>query len=213
MTQDVKVIVGIAIATLAILGGIIFFGGHSGTKPTGPASEKLLIRDNSNKISADGAKVTIVEFGDYQCPACGAVYPTLKQVLNDYKGKINFVFRNYPLPQHPNALIAAEAAEAAGDQGKYWEMHDKLYDNQNAWAEESKPIDIFVGYARDLSLDANKFKSDVESNKFADKITSDQQDGNDLGVNSTPTIYINGKTLDGVPDYNTIKSKIDELNK
>ena len=171
--------------------------------------EKLLVGEDSHKVTSDSAKVTIVEFGDYQCPACGAAHPIVKQILKDYGEQITFVFRNFPLPMHNNAKISAEAAEAAGAQGKFWEMHDKLYETQNNWAESSKPLDLFVNYAQELGLDVDKFKEDIDGNKYSDRINKDKSDGNTLGVNSTPTFFINGEKLVGAPNFNTLKSKID----
>ena len=104
----------------------------------------------------------------------------------------NFVFRNFPLPQHPNAPEAAEAAEAAGAQGKYWEMHDALYTGQNDWADVADPTSFFVQYATTIGLDVTKFTADVASDKYAAVITADTNDGDKLGVDATPTIYING---------------------
>ena len=213
MTQEVKIIAGIGIVTLAIIvGGVFFLNKPSkvsdSTQPK-VSDEKLLVGDESHKIATDGAKVTIVEFGDYQCPACGAAHPVVKQILNDYQGQITFVFRNFPLPMHNNAKISAEAAEAAATQGKFWEMHGKLYETQNTWAESSKPLDLFVNYAQELGLDADKFKEDVDGNKYSDRINKDKSDGNALGVNSTPTFFINGEKLVGASNYNTLKSKID----
>lgn len=213
MTQEAKVIAGIGIVTLAIIVGGVFFFNKSSQTQSNPQSkvtdEKLLIGKDSHKIASDSAKVTIVEFGDYQCPACGAAHPVVKQILSDYQGRITFVFRNFPLPMHSNAKISAEAAEAAGAQGKFWEMHDKLYESQATWAETAKPLDLFVSYAQEFGLDTSKFKEEVEGNKYAERINKDQTDGNTLGVNSTPTFFINGEKLVGTPNYNSLKSMID----
>lgn len=213
MTQEAKIIAGIGIATLAIIVGGVFVLGKSNQSSGNPlpkiTDEKLLIAEDSYKIATDSAKVTIVEFGDYQCPACGAAHPIVKQILNDYPGKITFVFRNFPLPMHNNGKISAEAAEAAGAQGKFWEMHDKLYETQNAWAETANPINIFLDYAKALGLDTNKFKEDVGGNKYVGRINKDLTDGDKLGVNSTPTFFINGERLVGAPNYNSLKNKID----
>jgi protein-disulfide isomerase len=166
-----------------------------------------LVRENSNQKVGTNSKVTIVEFGDFQCPACGAVHPLVKQVVDSNKDNVTFVFRNYPLSQHANAEIAAEAAEAAGAQGKYWEMYDKLFDKQADWSESKKPLEMFVSYAKDLGLDVTKFKQEVEDKKYSAKITGDQADGNVLGVNATPTFYIDGVKFTG--DYSSFKSQIE----
>lgn len=216
MNQEAKILVGIGIATIIILVGAIFLLSKSSPAQnvsSASVDTKLLIRDDSHKISSNSAnlKVTIVEFGDYQCPACGQAYPITKQVLKDYSGRINFVFRNFPLPQHQNALISAEAAEAAGAQGKFWQMHDKLYETQNDWADSNQPLNIFTGFAKNLGLDVLRFQNDVSTNKYADRITQDQSDGNTLGINATPTFFINGQKIEGVMVYEDFKGKIDPL--
>ncbi len=145
------------------------------------------------------AKVVLIEYGDFQCPGCGGAFPQLKTLKETYKDKIAFIFRNYPLTAiHPNALSAATAAEAAGLQGKYWEMHDKLYENQTAWSgiDPGKRTDIFTGYAKDIGLDTKKFQSDLSDQKVAAKISRDRALGNKLGVNSTPTLYLGSEQLD-----------------
>src|SRR5438552_3274427 len=134
MKKQVLILIGLGIV---IIGGGILLMLRSGSFSASPTNQPLadpgkLVRDNSHMTSKLNAKVTVVEFGDYQCPACGYAYPILKQVLEDqYKDNpdVNFVFRNFPLPQHANAPAAAEAAEAAGAQGKYWFMHDLLYEH------------------------------------------------------------------------------------
>lgn len=212
MTNESKVILGIGALTLAIMGGLIFFSSKN-TPPTianNQINDKTLgISDKSYQTVSSSAKVNLVEFGDYQCPACGTVHPIVKQLLNDYGSKINFVFRNFPLPQHQNALVTAEAAEAAGEQGKFWEMHDKIYENQEQWSESNGALGILTGYAKDLGLDINKFKQGVQSNQFADKINQDQKDGESLGVNSTPTFFLNGQKITGTLSYNDFKNKIE----
>jgi len=213
MTKEAKIIFSVAL--LAIVGMIFLIGfSPKGTIPTN-IDVSLLVRETSHMTGKIGAKVTIVEFGDYQCPACGALYPVLKQVIDAY-GKnpdFNFVFRNFPLSQHKNALVAAEAAEAAGAQGKFWEMEGLLYENQNEWSESDNVISIFTGYTEKLKLDKNKFKNDVENNKYDSLIQADKSDGNTLNVSWTPSIYINGELQQSTPTYEEFKSKIDSLIK
>lgn len=156
------------------------------------------------------AKVTIVEFGDYQCPACKLAHPIVKQILEEYKDKVYFVFRNFPLPMHQNAQLGATAALAAGAQGKFWEMHDELYENQEEWGESAKAKDVIKTFASDLGLDTVKFAEDLDSDIGKSVIEKDQDDGYKLGVNSTPTFYINGDKLPGVLDYDAFKKEIDK---
>lgn len=210
MTQEAKILIGIGVFTLALLFGAMLLLSKPVKAPSNisKVDRSLLIKSDSNKISTDSAKVNIVEFGDYQCPACKAADPITKQILKDYPGKINFVFRNFPLPQHVNALVSAEAAEAAGAQGKYWQMYDKLYENQIEWAESVTPLDIFTNYAKELELNIDQFKNDISTNKFQQKINTDKNDGISLGVNSTPTFFINGQKMNGF-GYQEFKKDID----
>ena len=144
------------------------------------------------------SKVVLIEYGDFQCPGCGGAFPQLKALKETYKDKIAFIFRNFPLTAiHPNALAAATAAEAAGLQGKFWQMHDKLYENQDAWSnvDASKRTDTFAGYAESIGLDVEKFRSDLSDAKITAKISRDRALGNKLGVNSTPTLYLGSEKL------------------
>lgn len=144
------------------------------------------------------SQVLLIEYGDFQCPGCGGAFPQLKTLKEEYKDQIGFIFRNFPLTAiHPNALSAATAAEAAGLQGKFWEMHDKLYENQTAWSsiDPSQRTDVFAGYAEEIGLDGAKFKSDLSDPKIATKISRDRALGNKLGVNSTPTLYLGNEKL------------------
>lgn len=215
MTQEAKTILGIGIATLVIVLGAVFFldKGFSQTPDTSLADAKLLVREDSWKIASDSAKVTVVEFADFECPACAAAHPIAQKIVEEYKGRINYVFRHFPLPQHQNGLKAALAAEAAGEQGRFWEMYDKLFVTQEEWSPIEDPRPNFLNYAKELGLDTDRFQTSVNANKFADKIQKDQNDGASLGVNSTPTFYVNGQKLSSFA-YNEFKTKIDtELNK
>ncbi|HEY8886783.1 MAG TPA: thioredoxin domain-containing protein [Candidatus Microsaccharimonas sp.] len=144
------------------------------------------------------AKVVFVEYGDFQCPSCGGAYPQVKAATETYKDKVAFIFRNFPLTTiHPNARAAAAAAEAAGLQGKYWEMHNMLYETQTDWENLSgdQRTNMFVSYAGELSLNEAKFKTDLASPAVNSKISFDQALGKKIGVNATPTFYLDGKQL------------------
>lgn len=145
------------------------------------------------------SKVILVEYGDFQCPACGSAHPGIKTLTEQYKGQIAFVFRNFPLSTiHPNARASSAAAESAGLQGKYWEMHNYLYENQNAWSdlEGNARTDAFVSYAKSLGLDTARFTTDLASTGVNQKISFDQALGKKLGVDSTPTFYLNGTKVE-----------------
>lgn len=142
--------------------------------------------------------VTLLEYGDYECPVCGEYYSIIKQVASTYSNDIQFQFRNLPLTSlHQNAFVAARAAEAADLQGKFWQMHDLLYTNQTAWAQSSNPQPIFENYAKQLGLNITKFKSDYLSDFVNNRINADmaafQKTGKDQ---ATPTFFINGKYYD-----------------
>lgn len=144
------------------------------------------------------SKVVLIEYGDFQCPGCEKAYLPVKEIKEKYKDQIAFVFRNYPLVTiHPNAKAAAAAAEAAGLQGKYWEMHDKLYEGQNSWQglDAKARVGFFASYAEELGLDATKFKEDLENLSVTKKISFDQALGKKANVTQTPTFILNGKNI------------------
>lgn len=156
------------------------------------------------------AKVTLIEYGDYQCPACAAYYPIVKKAVSDYQDKILFVFRNFPLSQHPNALPAASAAEAAGAQGKFWEMLGLLYQNQNSWSDLSNPRNQFEVFASQLGLNLEKFRSDEISQAVQDKIQKDSNGGFAAGIDHTPTFFVNLKQIPNPQSYDDFKSVINQ---
>lgn len=144
------------------------------------------------------AKVVFIEYGDFQCPSCGGAYAQVKTATEEYKDKVAFIFRNFPLTTiHANARAAASVAEAAGLQGKYWEMHNKLYETQQDWSTLSgdQRTSTFTSYASQLGLDTAKFKTDLASSAVNSKISFDQAIGGKIDVNATPTFYLNGTKL------------------
>ncbi len=146
------------------------------------------------------APVTLVEYGDYQCSYCGEAYPILKEVQARLGKNLRFVFRNFPLTQvHPQAFIAAEAAEAAAAQGKFWQMHDKLYENQFDLSAES-----IVIYAEQVGLDMDRFVREVNDGSHTKRIKHDFQTGVMSGVNGTPSLFINGERYDGSRDVDSL---------
>lgn len=150
------------------------------------------VKTKDHKEGNQNAKIVLVEFGDYQCPYCGEAFPIIKNIQKKLGDKMMFVFRNFPLTEmHPYALDAARAAEAAALQGKFWDMHDILYKNQEN-LEESDLVD----YAKKLGLDLDKFKEDMVSRVVEEKINSDIESGAISGVNGTPSFYIDGKRYD-----------------
>ncbi len=177
--------------------------------PEAPAAKvDIKVGDAPVKGSAS-AKVTVIEFSDFQCPFCGRVNPTLKEIEDQYKGKVKIAFRNLPLPFHDKAHLAAEAALAANEQGKFWAMHDKLFANQQAL---DRPA--LEKYAQELGLNMNKFTAALDSGKFKDKVDSDAKEGAAVGATGTPTFFINGTRLVGAQPVDKFKEVIDaELKK
>jgi protein-disulfide isomerase len=141
------------------------------------------------------AKVMLEEYGDYQCPPCGALFHDLKTLEREYGKRMRFVFRHFPLQGHKHAFTAAHAAEAAGLQGHFWEMHDMIYQNQTSWSPASDARSVFIQYARDLKLDVDRFTADMNSPDIARRVMADYERGVALGVNGTPTIFINGQMV------------------
>src|SRR6266481_9951942 len=140
--------------------------------------------------------VVLEEYGDYQCPPCGQLYPELKQIEHEYGNQVQIVFHHFPLAKlHRNAMAAAHAAEAARNQNKFWEMHDRLYRNQKEWAEQDDPRPIFLSYARQLNLNENQFKQDMDSNLVDQRISADIQRGAAAGVTGTPTVFLDGNMV------------------
>ena len=145
------------------------------------------------------SKVVLIEYGDFQCPGCGSAHPIVKNLSEKYKDQFAFVFRNFPITsKHPNARAAAAAAEAAGLQGKYWEMHNKVFESQNSWGNlgAAERTDFFKNYAKELELNIDTFTTDLASSKVNQKISFDQALGKKAGADATPTFLLNGKKLE-----------------
>jgi len=191
-----------AVSVLIVAAAVVSLSG--GVKSTTTAKGNL-VESDSHVLGNNDAKVTVVEFADFECPACQAGYPIVKKLTQDYGDKILFVFRHFPiLTGHPYALEAAEAAEAAGEQGKFWEYYDFLFESQGKLTD-----DDLRGYAKTLGLDMTKFNAALDSDKYKDKVMADLADGEKLGVDATPTFFINGKKYVGVQTYDQFKSIID----
>lgn len=147
-------------------------------------------------LGPSNAPVTLEEFGDFECPPCGLLHPILVQMRSEFGDRIKIIFREFPLvPNHQHALAAASAAEAAGLQGKFWEMHDLLYENQKTWHESFDVRPIFEGYAKQIGLDIERYKRDLESELVAQRITLDGARGHSLNVKGTPTVFMNGREV------------------
>lgn len=157
---------------------------------TAPGAQPPHVRGGAN------AQITLEEYGDYQCPPCGALFRELKKIESEYGARLRLIFRHYPITdRHKYAVVAAHAAEAAGMQNKYWEMHDKLYETQKDWAEADNARAIFINYAHDLGLDVERFTRDMDNPEIDARIAADRQRAQVLGVLGTPTLFVNGRQL------------------
>lgn len=191
------------VVVVGLFGGIIYFNKGEQAKPfTGDPAKIISEGPIADHVyGSSSQKVVLIEYGDYQCPACGAMYQPVKDITEQYKDKLTFIFRNLPLTNiHPNALAAATAAEVAGLQGKYFEMHDLLYTNQSSWAEVSadQRAAVFEGYANTLGIDMAKYKKDLANRNITQKINRDKATGLDkFGAQGTPTFVLNGQTMAG----------------
>jgi protein-disulfide isomerase len=193
------IIIAIVLAA-AVSGGVLLFGCNRNQGPfvSGPPSSPATAPSpapRTGKLPPD-AVVTLEEFGDYQCPPCGALHPTLKKLKQEFGPNLNFIFRNLPLAQiHKNAMAAAQAAEAARMQDRFWEMHDFLYENQELWRDDINPSAIFVKEAADLGLDTARFRRDMDDKQVQLRIAADAEAAAQFGVQGTPTIFIEGLQL------------------
>lgn len=212
----------VAVIIVAVIGFVVWAASSSKNDSSPTESTKsedsVVANDEQKKQLAQGwnqgnasAKVVLTEFGDFQCPACAKINPLIKdQLLPKYQEKVLFVFKNFPLDMHKNSWPAAQAAEAAGAQNKYWQMHDMLYEKQEEWAELANPNDKFVAYAREIGLDENKFKSDIEAKRYKDRIQADVDLGTALQLPGTPSFYVNGQPVNLQSGIKDIEAALDQ---
>ncbi|OGE64249.1 hypothetical protein A3I48_01790 [Candidatus Daviesbacteria bacterium RIFCSPLOWO2_02_FULL_36_7] len=220
MTTETKILGSILIITLVLLFGGVFLLSRGSSSQSSPASieEKNTVQidySKGEKIGSDSAKIKVVEFSDLECPACLAAEPSIKKLRSTYTDQIQFIYRHFPLTQHTHSRQVANLAEAAGAQGKFWEMHDKLFDTQAQWTILNKDdaTVFFLSLAKNLGLDENKIKQDLQQDAYKSKIDDDLAEGQRLGVNSTPTFFVNGHklNLESFDDLNTVVAQ--ELKK
>ncbi|HVX48131.1 MAG TPA: thioredoxin domain-containing protein [Candidatus Saccharimonadales bacterium] len=200
----------IAVVVLVFI-GIFAFGGHKSGGGNGSSSSSDTSKATNHVEGKGQSGVTLVEYGDYECPYCEQYYPIVKQVVAKYNDQIKFQFRNFPLVSiHQNAFAGARAAEAAAAQNKFWQMHDLLYDNQNQWAQSSSPTKYFKQYAQQLGLNMDKFNKDYSSNAVNDAINADMAEGNKLNVQGTPTFFLNGKQINVTASASSFETQIQQ---
>ncbi|MDX2023981.1 MAG: thioredoxin domain-containing protein [Deltaproteobacteria bacterium] len=218
----VKTGTAFVLTAIALVGGFALGRISSGGKLGGAGGDEAVVASAEDKeivgsverikVPADGpskgaedALVTIVEFSDFQCPFCSRVGPTIEQIMKEYKGKVRVVFKHNPLPFHGDAQLAAEASLAAHEQGKFWEMHDKLFGNQQAIKRDN--LDT---YAKDIGLDVGKFKQALDSGKFKKAVEDDLAAGRAIGVQGTPNFFVNGRKIEGAVPFESFKTVIDD---
>ncbi len=222
-----------AVLLIAVLGGLWFYGSSKATPAMNTANSAAnaatpvkagtippnapIGADPPNQVGSPNASVTLEEFADLQCGSCAASHPAMNEIKSMYGTRIHFIFRNFPLqiPAHDKSYDAAVAAEAAGNQGKFWDMQNMLFTNQQAWTKDPTFREIWKGYAQKIGLDVPKWEADMNGMGPKSRVNADMERGKALNVNSTPTLFINGVSV-AYPDMNvsTLKSKIDaELQK
>lgn len=214
MKQELKVLLGIGLCIILLMFGAVWWFTKTATPSTSPTpiEQSTLVKEDSPTLGASDAKVTIVEFLDPECESCRAMFPVVKQLLDEYEGKVKLVVRYFPL--HQNSVLAATVTEAAGKQGKYWEMQEKLFEKQSEWGEkQTSQKELFIKYAQELQLDMTKFEADLSDAAVATKIQRDKADGQTVGVQGTPTFFINGQKVNQLSPQ-LMKARIEEeLNK
>lgn len=208
---------------ILLIGGLVVY-----SRMTNPAIDvssidinKLIATSDQNgqigehTIGTTDSKVILIEYGDFQCPSCGGAHPQIKQVTEEYKDKVLFIFRNLPLTSiHPNARAAAAAVEAAGLQGKYWEMHDLVFETQDEWSnlDSTKRTETFTNYAETLNLNIDQFLTDMNSESVKKKIAFDESVFKKAGFDkSTPTFVLNGSKLDDTISTGIVQGSTTEL--
>jgi protein-disulfide isomerase len=191
-----KRFIGVLVIVAAVLIGVFAITNHKSAAPAGP---KAGLTNHIEGKSTTGVK--LIEYGDYECPACYQYYPVVKQVAAKYNDQITFQFRNFPLTSlHKNAFAGARAAESADLQGKFWQMHDILYDNQDpngqqGWVASNDPLSYFTQFATSLGLNITKFKSDYASSYVNDRINKDEAEAFSLNFSGTPSFVLDGQPI------------------
>jgi len=193
-------IIAVLVVIVALIGANMYRNSVQSVR-TPTNSNSTLIREDSPPIGKADAKITLVEFLDPECESCAAFHPVVKRIMKDYDGRIRLVVRYMPL--HPNSLLAATFTEVAGEQGKYWQAQEFLFQKQPEWGTKHGPVTgpppdvkaLFEKYAMEFGLDLTKFEAAIKENRFAAKLERDLKDGRSLGVSKTPTFFVNGRQL------------------
>ncbi|MEW2399305.1 thioredoxin domain-containing protein [Streptomyces sp. NPDC046862] len=199
----------------AALGAFVLFSPDdrdAGGVNVQPAAEALTVRDDSHRLTdPERSELTIVEFLDFECEACGVTYPVVEKLREEYGDRVTFVARYFPMPGHRNGELAARTAEAAARQGRFEDMYTKLFDTQKEWGESQDwKESVFRGYAKELGLDMDRFDADLADPEAAGRVQDDQRDGLGLGVRGTPTFFVDGTMIPTPASYEVFKALIDD---
>ncbi|MDN5544133.1 MAG: DsbA family protein [Rhodococcus sp. (in: high G+C Gram-positive bacteria)] len=200
------------VAVFAVVLGALLLGNRSGTGTTSAgASDATVLRADTHLLStAPDNDVVLVEFLDFECEACLAMYPTMERIRTEYADRITFGVRYFPIPSHTNSGLAARVVEAASRQGKFVEMYQRMYDTQTEWGESSESQEpLFRTFAQDLGLDMATFEADLKDPTVAERVERDFNEGIDLGVQGTATLFLDGVQLPAMPTYEELTGRID----
>ena len=196
---------------IVIFGGLLIFNKRGNNAANSNSDGQNSQAQLSKHTIPGNSGVTLVEWGDFQCPGCGAMFPVIEQLRTKYAGEVTFQFSHFPLVEiHQNALIAARAAEAASIQGKFWEMHDELFQNQQAWSSSTNPNTFFEEYAKQIGLDVEKFKADIKSEQVNNIVQADRKEAQKKGFKGTPTFVLDGKEIKTPNSQEEFEKIIDE---
>jgi protein-disulfide isomerase len=199
MKRYLPFVIVVVVAVVTLGSGAMLYHAKRPQVKNIPESQSAPLNGDKQSAHVRGnpdAPVTLEEFGDFQCPPCGQFAGFAEELLREYDSRLRIVFRNFPLPAHEHAREAAEAAEAAGLQGKFWEMHDTLYREQTAWSKAPNAQELFESYAGTIGLDVNQFKKDMDSEEVKKRIDSDHALAESLGIKVTPTLFINNRPVE-----------------
>jgi protein-disulfide isomerase len=201
-TSSAKPLVLLAVGVAAALGIAMFLSsGEAETNP--PTLDTAVVADlaggGGHVRGAENPAVTLIEYGDYECPHCAEFHPIVTELMRRMPNELALEFHHYPLPVGPNSVTASLAAEAAGEQGRYWEMHDAIFETQRQWTGRPDGVEVFTSMAGQLGLDTERFREDLQSDEIQSRVVADRMRGNNLNITGTPTFFINGRRLDYLP--------------
>lgn len=215
-----KLALGVIGVSILLIVGILISAARSSTSDSSTtisetSKAQLQVRSNDHVRGNQSASVVLIEYLDFQCPACAAYHPVVNQLVADYGDRVLFVTRHFPLSGHRNGQTSSLAVEAANMQGKFWEMHDAVFEHQSEWSSNTTASTAhFEPYAKNLGLDLDKFKSDSASSQVAARVQEDVSSGNSIGVTGTPSFFLNGVKIQNPRSLEEFKNLLDsELNK